>query len=73
MTSTKSPEMVNHPSHYQTESGIECIDAIKAMLTPEEYKGFLKGTALRYLWRGGKKFNELEDYQKAHWYTDKLF
>lgn len=64
-------DMVNNPSHY-TSGGIETIDFIKAKLSPEEYKGFLKGTAMRYLSRGGKKWNEEEDYAKAEWYIDKL-
>ena len=28
---------VNHPSHY-TQGNIECIEAIKAALTPEEFR-----------------------------------
>ncbi len=29
-------DMVNHPPHYQSENGIECIDAIQAALSPED-------------------------------------
>lgn len=68
-------EAVNHPSHYQTEDGIECIDAIKACLTPEEFAGFAKGNSLKYLWRAGKKFGKsttLQDFKKAKWYIEKL-
>jgi hypothetical protein len=58
---------VNSPSHYQSESGVECIDAIQAALTAEEYRGYLKGNILKYTWRerikGGK-----ESLQKARWY-----
>ena len=39
-------DMVNSPSHYQLD-GVEAIDIIKAALTPEEYRGYLKGNALR--------------------------
>lgn len=38
---------VNHPEHY-TSGGIECLDAIKASMTPIEYAGFLKGQVLKY-------------------------
>lgn len=60
---------VNHPSHY-TSGKIECIDAIEAALTPEQFLGFLRGTQLKYLWRAGKKVNTIEDLQKARWYLN---
>lgn len=65
-------DVVNRPRHYQSESGLECIDSIKAQLTPEQYKGFLKGTALAYLWRAPHKGTESLDYQKAEWYLKRL-
>ena len=43
-------EQVEHPAHY-SQGAIECIDAIRAALTPEEYRGFCKGNALKYIWR----------------------
>ena len=58
---------VNHPSHYNAGS-IECIDAIEAALTPEEFRGFLKGNALKYIWRSGRKGDEFEDLKKSMWY-----
>lgn len=62
---------VHHPQHY-TDGEIECIDAIKAALSPEEYKGFLKGNAMKYIWRMNKKGKPPVDAKKALWYTDKL-
>ena len=62
---------VTHPYHY-TQGGIECIDAIKASMTDEEFKGFLKGNSLKYLWRYENKNNPVEDLKKAKWYLDKL-
>ena len=50
MQEIKNEDLVNNPSHY-TQGGIECIDAIKASMSDEEYAGFLKGNALKYLWR----------------------
>lgn len=58
------------PDHYQT-GGIEVIDFLKAKLTPEEFAGFLKGNALKYLSRANEK-GGLEDYKKAAWYTSLL-
>lgn len=62
---------VDHPSHY-TQGGIECIEAIKASMTREAYKGYLKGNTLKYLWRFEKKNNPLEDLQKARVYLNWL-
>ena len=63
-------DIVNKPSHY-TSGNIECIDAIQAALTPEEFKGFCKGNVLKYNWRCNHK-NGLEDLKKSRWYLDKL-
>lgn len=62
---------VTRPYHY-TQGDIECIDAIKASMTDEEFKGFLKGNSLKYLWRYENKNNPVEDLKKAKWYLDKL-
>ena len=64
-------EGVYHPPHY-TEGSIECIDAIEASMTPVAFKGFLKGNAMKYLWRYEKKGNANQDLQKAIWYLSKL-
>jgi len=36
--------------HYR-KGCIECIDAIRAALTPEEFRGFCKGNVLKYAFR----------------------
>lgn len=61
---------VNHPSHY-TSGSIECIDAIESA-TGDAFKGYLRGNAIKYLWRYDKKGKEVEDLRKAVWYTEKL-
>lgn len=43
-------EKQSRPSHYQ-KGGMECIDALKAIMTAEEYRGFLHGNVFKYLWR----------------------
>lgn len=58
-----------NPSHYQ--GNIECIEAIASALSPEEFKGFLKGNILKYIWRESQK-NGLTDLKKAQWYLEKL-
>jgi hypothetical protein len=64
------PDMVNSPPHYR-QGGIECIDAIEAMLSKTEYQGMLKGNILKYLWRENYK-GRLESLKKAQWYLNKL-
>jgi len=61
---------INQPEHY-TAGSIECIDAIEAALTPDEFIGFLKGNAIKYIWRCRHK-GGLQDIQKAAWYVDRL-
>lgn len=63
-------DMVNHPPHY-TASGIECIEAIEAALTPEEFRGFCKGNALKYSWHEKHKGGN-EDLKKAQWYLKRI-
>ena len=62
---------VNHPSHY-TRGGIECIDAIKASMSPEAFRGFLQGNAMKYIWRHDLKGKPVEDLDKAMWYLTRL-
>ena len=64
-------DSVNHPSHY-TSGGIETIDYMEAKATPEEFRGHLRLTALKYLSRAGLKNDTLEDLQKARWYIEYL-
>lgn len=64
-------DLVNHPSHY-TQGGIECIDAIEAALTPEEFRGYLKGNVFKYNWRSNLKGDMVRDLQKASWYSARL-
>ena len=69
---TRLADMVNHPPHYTAAvNGIECIDAIRAALTPEEFRGFCKGNALKYVWRERHK-GGYESLAKAAWYLAKL-
>jgi hypothetical protein len=64
------PDIVNHPSHY-TDGEIECIEAIEASLTPEEYRGYLKGNIQKYVWRERLK-GGTESLRKAQWYIERL-
>ena len=62
-------DMVNNPPHYN-KSGIETIEAIKAM-TDEGFEYYLQGNIMKYLWRYRYK-NGVEDLEKAQWYLSEL-
>jgi hypothetical protein len=39
------------PTDHYRQGDIECIDAIRAALTDEEWRGYCKGNVLKYTWR----------------------
>lgn len=53
--------------HYQGKY-MQPIEIMQMYLTPEEFKGFLKGNAIKYLLRALNKGAELRDYEKASQY-----
>lgn len=63
-------DTVNNPSHYK-RGEIDCIEALKASMSKEQFLGHLKATAIAYLWRYDLK-NGLEDVKKAKWYIDRM-
>ena len=63
---------VNHPDHY-TDGGIETITILQAKLSDEEFRGYCRGNAIKYLSRASKKTPDpKQDYEKAQWYLNKL-
>lgn len=56
-------------SHYESESGIECIDVLFALGIGYE---FSRGNAIKYLWRAGRKNGNsaLGDLVKARTYIN---
>ena len=69
MMRKEKEDMVNNPPHYN-KSGIETIDAIKAM-TDTGYEYYLQGNIMKYVWRYRYK-NGVEDLKKAQWYLNEL-
>ena len=67
-------DMVNHPPHYRLANGMESKDIVQLVLTPEEYKGWCKGNAMKYQFRAGKKDPNKteEDYKKAIWFLKEM-
>lgn len=58
-------DWVRHPSHYQDPSGYECIQFTERMNCPN------LANAFRYVWRAGKKWDDVEDLNKAIFYVDR--
>lgn len=57
-------------SHY-TSKTVQPWDAMQAWMTHDEFKGFLRGNAIKYLARCNDK-GGIEDLRKARHYLDKL-
>lgn len=65
-------DSVSHPNHYQSKSGLEVIDAIRAFTEDcEGIESYYTGNVIKYICRWKKK-NGLEDLKKARQYLDWL-
>lgn len=65
-------DMVNHPAHYKSGTGLEAIDVIEAFTF--DLKGIEAtdtGNILKYMCRWKNK-NGLQDLKKAQWYLNHL-
>lgn len=60
--------------HYELWPETEAIDVIQSALTPEEFKGYLKGNVLKYKLRVGDKPDQDVDKEiaKSHHYRSLL-
>lgn len=56
--------------HYKN-MGVQPWKAMESWMTPEEFRGFLKGNSIKYLARCNAK-GGVEDVKKARHYIDKL-
>jgi hypothetical protein len=57
-------------THYK-DMTIQPWDAMESWLTPEEFRGFLRGNIIKYAARANAK-GGIEDIKKARHYADKL-
>lgn len=65
-------KMVSHPSHYQSETGLEVIDVIEAFTA--DLKGIEAtdtGNVIKYICRWSNK-NGIQDLEKCRWYLEHL-
>lgn len=60
-----------NPDHYAV-GGIQAIDYFRAKSTKEEFRGYLRLTAMKYLTRLGHKDSEVQELEKAKWFIDTL-
>ena len=67
----KKIDYINHPPHYK-KGKLEVIDVIEAFLTPEEYRGYIKGNNIKYILREAEKGGD-DDIGKARWYLNRFF
>lgn len=61
---------VSRPSHY-VRGGMEAKEVMRAMMTPEELRGYWTGCAFKYLWRWKDK-GGLKDLKKCRECLDEL-
>ena len=52
--------------------GVQPWDAMNAWMSQEEYRGFLRGNAIKYLARAGSKGPAEDDFRKALHYVTAL-
>ena len=62
------------PEHYRSTT-IQPWDAMEQWMGTEQFVGFLRGNAIKYLARAGRKGNQndaISDLKKAQHYIDKM-
>lgn len=59
-------------SHYKGMP-VEPLDLMQTLLTAEEYQGFLKGNAIKYALRAGRKPGESAEKDAAKYHAYKRF
>ena len=63
-------EKINHPSHYNREDAMECIDEMVLVFGKEAVKNFCLCNIWKYRYRAADKNGEI-DLEKSDWYMKK--
>ena len=68
----KDKEQVNHPSHYKSKNGKECIEEMREKFGDNAVYWFCLCNAFKYEFRAGHKDDnpKEQDLKKAQWYKD---
>ena len=65
-------KVIDHPARYGGDTTYECIKVLQSWVSEEEYRGFLRCNAIKYLCRAGKKDELVQELKKSVWYINKL-
>ncbi|WP_170233267.1 DUF3310 domain-containing protein [Sporomusa termitida] len=60
--------LASNQKHYQI-ARVEPIEVLQMYLSPEEFQGYLRGNALKYLLRVGHKDEPKKEVDKAYQYS----
>ena len=59
-------DSVTNPDHYALMDGYSADDVMRACMTAEEYRGYWRGCALKYIVRLGRKGDAQAEAEDAH-------
>lgn len=68
---TKKEDLTN-PSYYNVEGASQPIEDMEALMTPEQFEGFLWGNIIKYSKRFGRKGDKILTLGKIIWYANRL-
>lgn len=65
-------EDLTNPSYYNVEGASQPIEDMEALMTPEQFEGFLWGNIIKYAKRFGRKGDKILTLGKIIWYAERL-
>lgn len=65
-------EDLTNPPYYNVEGASQPIEDMEALMTPEQFEGFLWGNIIKYSKRFGRKGDKILTLGKIIWYADRL-
>jgi hypothetical protein len=68
----ENQEDLTNPSYYNVEGASQPIEDMEALMTPEQFEGFLWGNIIKYSKRFGRKGDKILTLGKIIWYADRL-
>lgn len=69
-TPNTNADAIQHGGNHYKDLAVQPWHVMEALLSPEEFRGFLKGNMIKYAMRQGKK--DSPDADKYHHYKQKL-
>jgi len=69
-TQYTNADAIQHGGSHYKDLAVQPWHVMEALLSPEEFRGFLKGNMIKYAMRQGKK--DSPDADKYHHYQQKL-